>query len=308
MRKNRAFTLVELLVVIGIIALLISILLPALSGARQSAMQIKCASNMRQIGLGFAMYGNDMKGYILPADLPWSYNSGNPTRWYVELVLARYLGGQGSIYNVNGNEGNAMYMSGPGVFQCPADQGWQDINTVDGPATMDGNGGACSYLGNAGCMGSPCTANPVGTLQPETWSIQETKFWASGINSTLTFEFPVKFNQFKRTSDVLLLTEKASDATNGEILVYNPLVYNATPTAADPNDRGALRARHGGKHGPNSNGNTLFDAGVSGNYDGINVLYLDGHVAMQTLESVFSPSRTTTAPWSPWFNGTNSQW
>ena len=64
MRSRRAFSLIELLVVVSVIAILAAILLPTISMVRASAQTAQCASNMRQIGLAFHTYATEQEGFI----------------------------------------------------------------------------------------------------------------------------------------------------------------------------------------------------------------------------------------------------
>ncbi|MEQ9095192.1 MAG: type II secretion system protein [Phycisphaerales bacterium] len=63
---RRAFTLIEVLVVTAIVGTLVGVLLPALSGARDAARGAACASNLRQLGIGWAMYAGDYQGVAMP--------------------------------------------------------------------------------------------------------------------------------------------------------------------------------------------------------------------------------------------------
>jgi prepilin-type N-terminal cleavage/methylation domain-containing protein/prepilin-type processing-associated H-X9-DG protein len=104
------FTLVELLVVIGIIALLIAILLPSLQKARQQANTVACASNMRQLGQGMAFFVNEHKGYMAKAwfnDEPNDFSTRGIWGYRDPLWSWEYVTNQ--------------YLKSKLVFQCPDD-------------------------------------------------------------------------------------------------------------------------------------------------------------------------------------------
>ena len=120
-RAARGFTLVELLVVIGIIALLVAILLPALTKAREQGNWVACMSNLKQIGNGMLMYANENKGHLprpasngngqFPDDLLLWRDPPDFSKNIDESVLVPYLAIKGDKLRQ--------------LFRCPTDN-YQD--------------------------------------------------------------------------------------------------------------------------------------------------------------------------------------
>ena len=117
--QRKGFTLVELLVVIGIIAVLIAILLPALQSARRQASMVQCQSNMRQISLALIMYINANKGKLPPAEIR-AGNAAFPQGWWwpTELTKQKYINAP-NVYPVAGTPTNQKKFNRSSVFRCP---------------------------------------------------------------------------------------------------------------------------------------------------------------------------------------------
>jgi prepilin-type N-terminal cleavage/methylation domain-containing protein/prepilin-type processing-associated H-X9-DG protein len=139
MRRPSAFTLVELLVVIGIITVLISILLPSLGKARQAAQSTACLSNLRQIGIAFVAYTNESRGVPPPGWFATSDQPGWGQRgWFMDpptssgagaystYFLSKWLGNTKRIYVCP----TANELTDPNAARCAGTPftGWQPWN------------------------------------------------------------------------------------------------------------------------------------------------------------------------------------
>lgn len=186
----RAFTLVELLVVIGIIALLVSILLPTLGRAREQAKSTQCKSNLRQYGIAFANYAVANKGFIQTGMI----NSGVPA---VPMTYGFSLEGAPPTYNYDGGYLSPYMKKMEKMRNCPlVDDGASNIT-----ATMSTEKTPISYIYSIYTVNSKSTAAAPGA---STKSVQlsrikvpaETVFFVDGAQLQSTNATALQFPTF----------------------------------------------------------------------------------------------------------------
>lgn len=306
----RAFTLIELLVVIAIIAILAGMLLPALAKAKQKALTGKCLSNMKQIGVGMAMYTTDNQEKLPYAGLRVDFDDTS-AGW--DALLQNYVGGNmartefgWSIVVAPVIDDTATRAAPYKVFKCPADK-------IPNAVATGGNG-LQSYRArktyampffdfrgtNSGNYPpSSTSATGVGVvldlnssrIVPAGWTPNQpdTKNWANALFNNMP---AVRTSMVQSPNDVIAVTEQVDEnnmfgQAAGRITVWSPAGNNPPST-----DDGNVNGRPGHFTGANSNVTGVSEDTLHGR-ELVNYLFVDGHSETLNYRSTVTGGVTT---------------
>jgi prepilin-type N-terminal cleavage/methylation domain-containing protein/prepilin-type processing-associated H-X9-DG protein len=190
-RRRGGFTLVELLVVIGIISILIAILLPALGAARDSARRTVCQSNLRQLVTVSLLYANDNRTFLPPAHV--DFLTRNRHRWHGTRAT------DSDPFSV-GDSPLARYVPDGRIRACPG------FVYTEVASAFERNCGGYGY--NAGFLGSRSSIQPWASLSA-----------APAVFDREVMNVPAKLSQVRRHTETIAFADTAM--ANPDVIEYS---------------------------------------------------------------------------------------
>ena len=258
---TRAFTLVELLVVIGIIAVMLSILLPTLAGARQRAQSVQCLSNLRQIGQTAIIYANENKGFLFQCCPVNKLTAGTPPKDYYDDSFYRF--------SLSQAETISRYMKRQTkVWYCPSNQ----FNPPAGqrPITED-----------------DFYPPDHGGIWDGTVNMGRTRYWWLGNPNPPDYSGPL--------TDVTGQGDFFATAQPGNI--QPPALYPKAPAYRDANKNGTIRDEYMRKVGDKNTANIPICTDQSGSLSAAGWFFIHGKLAVVPANSPQADRKKLTRSW-----------